>query len=344
MSGNQRLAPALVPELINELSRNFWNSAILRAGIKLGIFPLLENQSLAATEIARRLNANPRFVQAFLDACIALELLQETGGSYTNSTLASAFLIPGKAAYVGNLALHITNYWHTWGNLDTLIRAGRTELPFENGFTDAATYWMDYMQGQHDRAVAGQGQNLVHSVALNGRRKMLDLGGGAASYSIALCAANPQLHARVIDAEEPLAIARPLVEEQGLQDRITLVEGDFHSANLGDDNEVVLISGVVLIKSEQECRTLFRRAYDALVPGGLMIVQDFMRIDHSEKRRFLDTMMDMYVLVGFDPDAGDRYGDEYAAWLADTGFTSIQQIPLPTQLAIITAEKPSAMA
>jgi ubiquinone/menaquinone biosynthesis C-methylase UbiE len=334
-------ATELVPEQINELSRNFWNSAVLRAGIKLGVFPLLENHSLPASAIANYLNANPRFVEAFLEACTILGLLDKTGDAYRNSDLAAAFLIPDKPDYVGNLVLHITNYWHTWGNLDTLIREGRTELPFENDYTDAATYWKDYMEGQHNRATAGQGQNLAQSVDLSGRHKMLDLGGGAASYSLALCEANPQLHAYVVDAKEPLAIAQPLVEAHHLQDRITLIEGNMHTIDLGRDSDVVLISGVVLIKSEDDCRRIFRRAFDALKPGGLIIVQDFMRIDHSEKRRFLDTMMDMYVVVGFDPGAGDRYGDDYAAWLQDTGFNHINPIPLPTQLAIMTAEKPS---
>ncbi len=334
---------ALVPELVNELSRNFWNSAVLRAGIKLGLFPLLEHQPRTAADIARHLDANPRFVQAFLEASTVLALLQKTDDTYSNSALASAFLIPGKPDYVGNLVLHITNYWHTWGNLDTLIRQGCTELPFENGFTDAATYWQDYMEGQHNRATAGQGHNLATSVDLTGKHRMLDLGGGAASYSIALCAANPQLHSTVIDAREPLEIAQPLVAEHNLDDRITLEVGDFHTAPLGRNSDVVLISGVVLIKSEDDCRRVFRRVYDALVPGGLIIVQDFMRSDHRAKRRFLDTMMDLYVAVGFDPGASDRYGDEYAAWLTDTGFTRIKQMPLPTQLAMITAHKPAAV-
>lgn len=36
---------------------------------------------------------------------------------------------------------------------------------------------------------------------------MLDLGGAAASYSIALCNANPNLKAVVVDFKEPLEIA-----------------------------------------------------------------------------------------------------------------------------------------
>lgn len=337
---SQKSSYTLVPELINELSRNFWNSAVLRAGIKLGVFTMLERDAVTASQIAHSLQANARFVEAFLEACTVLGLLQKNANTYTNTDVASAFLIPGKPDYVGSLVLHITNYWYTWGHLDQLICEGRTNLPFENGFTDVATYWQDYMEGQHNRAVAGQGDNLVMNVELSGCQKMLDLGGGAGSYSIALCKANPQLTSHVIDAKEPLEIARTLVTEQNLQDRIILIEGDMHAVAFEPDYDVVLISGVVLIKSEDECRRIFRRAYDALLPNGRIIVQDFMRVDHGEKRRFLDTMMDLYALVGFSPGAGDRYGDEYAAWLTDTGFTNVNQIPLSTQLAIVMAEKP----
>jgi ubiquinone/menaquinone biosynthesis C-methylase UbiE len=332
----------LVAERINELSRQFWNSAMLRAGIKLGVFSLLEKQSLSGQQVSQHLQANPRFVQAFLEACTALGLLEKQEDRFKNSAVSSAFLIPGKQEYVGDLVLHITNYWQTWGKLDSLIREGRTELPFENGFVDASTYWTDYMKGQHDRAAAGQGHHLVQNVNLHGRHKLLDLGGGAASYSIALCGANPQLKAFVVDQKEPLEIAHTLVAEHNLQDQITLIEGDFNTINLDTDNDVVLISGVVLIKSKEECCRLFRRAYDALLPGGLIIVQDFMRIDNSPQRRFMDTMMDMYVLIGFDPGAGDRFGDEVASWLGESGFTNLKQIPLPTQLALITAEKSAA--
>lgn len=330
----------MAAERINEMSRGYWNSAVLRAGIKLGVFPLLDNGPLPASGVAAEIGAAPRFVEAFLEASVALGLLEREGDAFRTSAMGSAFLIPGRPEYVGDLVLHITNYWHTWGNLDRLIVEGRTELPFENGFTDAPTYWTDYMRGQHNRAAAGQGKYLVDSVDLRGRAKMLDLGGGAGSYSIALCGANPGLKSLVVDQKEPLEVARPLVEAHNLQDQITLVEGDFFDLDLGTDSDVALLSGVVLIKSESECRKAFQLAYDALVPGGLLIVQDFMRVDYSAQRSFMDIMMDMYVIVGFDPGAGDRHGDAYASWLRETGFTSVNQTPLPTHLALITAEKP----
>jgi len=327
-------------ERVNEMARSFWHSAILRAGLKLDVFSLLENNRLTSDEIAQRLGASPRYVQGFVDSCIVLDLLEKQGDKYTNAPLASKFLVKGKKAYVGDHVLHHTNTWASWGRLDEIIKEGRAQLPFETGYVDAATYWTNYIMGQHNRAASGQAYYLVKNVDLRDRRKLLDLGGGAASYSIALCGANPQLQAVVIDRKEPLSLAQPLVNEHSLQDQITLLEGDMFTIGLGADYDVVLISGVILIKSEEDCRRLFKLAHDVLLPGGMVIVQDYINIDHSPERKTLDTLEDMYVLVAFDSGGGDRAGEEVASWLQEVGFKNPQMIPLPTQLALITAEKP----
>ena len=327
---------------IYDLSFDYWNSATLRAGIKLGVFTLLEQEPLSADIVADRLEANPGFMSSFLEACTILKLLEKVDNRYKNTEETSQFLVPGRPEYIGDHVLHITNYWATWGNLDVLVREGRTEFPFENGFVDADTYWSDYMKGQHSRSTSGQGAYLVENVNLEGKRKLLDLGGGAASYSMALCAAYPQLQAFVVDEKESLATARPLVEKSNLENQITLVEGDFNTIPLDSDCDVVLISGVIVLKSEEDSRQLFRRAYDALLPGGLIIIQDFMQMDPSPKRRFLDIMMDLYVKIAYDPEAGDRSSKEIVSWLQDAGFTNFKEVSLPAQFALIVAEKPAS--
>ena len=331
----------LNPEHVNELARCFWYSSILRAGIKLDTFNLLDNNSLTSDEIAQRAGASPRYLRSFLEACVVLDLLEKQGDRYANSPIAAKFLVKGKKEYVGDHALHHTNTWPLWGRLDEIVREGKSQLPFETGFVDTSTYWTNYIMGQHNRAASGQAYYLVENVDLRDRRKLVDLGGGAASYSIALCGANPQLWAVVIDRKEPLSIARPLVEEHNLQDRITLLEGDFLSLELDKDFDVALISGVVLIKSEEDCRRIFKLAYDVLLPGGMVIVQDYMRLDHSPERMKLDTIENLYVLVAFDPGAEDRDGEVVASWVREAGFKDPNMIPLPTQLALITARKPA---
>ena len=339
---NEQKSPVgLGAEPINELARCFWYSAILRAGIKMDVFNLLEEGKLTFDEVAQQIGASPRYVRAFLEACVVLDLLEKQGNRYANSPMAANFLVKGKREYVGDHALHHTNTWVLWSRLDEIMKAGKSQLPFETGYVDASTYWNNYIMGQHNRAASGQAYHLVENVDLRGRRKLVDLGGGAASYSIALCGANPDLQAVVTERKEPLSIARPLVEEHGLQDRIRLLEGDFFDLELDRDFDVALISGVILIKSEEDCRRLIRLAYDLLLPGGLVIVQDYMRLDDSPERRRLDALENMYVLVAFDPGAEDRDGDVVASWLQDAGFVDTRMIPLPTQLALITAQKPA---
>ena len=51
-------------------------------------------------------------------------------------------------------------------------------------------------------------------------------------------------------------------------------------------------------------------------------------------------MMDLYVKIAFSPRAGDFTGEEVVSWLTNVGFENHKQILLPTQLNIITAEKP----
>ncbi len=157
-----------------DFSLNYWNSGVLRAAIKLDLFFLLDKKQLSPDEVSLHLKAkNPRFVQAFLDAGVVLELLDKEGDKFKNSATSNEFLVPGKQKYLGDHMRHITNHWNTWGKLDKLVLEGRTELPFENGFVDAPTYWTDYMMGQHNRAMIGQGKNLVEieNVELSGKQK-----------------------------------------------------------------------------------------------------------------------------------------------------------------------------
>ena len=66
-----------------------------------------------------------------------------------------------------------------------------------------------------------------------------------------------------------------------------------------------------------------------------------MRLDDNAQRKRLDTLEDLYVLVVFNPGAGDREGAEVTSWLEEAGFINPKSVRLPTQLGLITAEKPA---
>ncbi len=332
-------------EELYKLSFNYWRSGVLRAAVMLDVFSLLDNNPLSSDAVSQKLNAkNPRFIKAFLDACVALGLLDKEGDRVKNSALSDKFLVPGRLTYIGDHMRHITNYWHTWGNLDKLVVEGRAELPFENGFVDAPNFWMDYMMGQHNRAMIGSGKELLENVDLSNRRKLLDLGGGAGSYSISLCQAYPLLQAVIIDQKGPLEIARKLVDENSLTDRITIVNGDINTIELDNDYDAVLISGVILLVSDQMCRHMILKAYNALCSGGLLVIQDYMQMeDVSSDRHIINMLLDLYVLIAFSPDAALQKVSDILCWMTESGFINSKQMVGPTShFTILTALKPSS--
>ena len=69
-------------EKVNELARCFWYSAMLRAGIKLGAFDLLDTGEFSSDDVAHRISASSRYVRVFLDGCVVLDLLVERGGGH----------------------------------------------------------------------------------------------------------------------------------------------------------------------------------------------------------------------------------------------------------------------
>ena len=73
----------------------------------------------------------------------------------------------------------------------------------------------------------------------------------------------------------------PLVEPgscvllgDGVSDRVTVKAGDYNTDVVGDgDFDVALISNTLHQEDPDVCRRTLRKAYDALEPGGLLIVQ-----------------------------------------------------------------------
>nr|VFK18889.1 MAG: Dimerisation domain-containing protein [Candidatus Kentron sp. LFY] len=330
-------------EQLHAIGISYWRSATLRAAIKLDLFHLLGERAMTCEQITRQLEAkNPRRVGSFLDVCTVLGLLTRNGDRYRNSELALTWLQPDRSTYYGDLMMHLTNHWNTWAKLDELVINGSAELPFESGFVSERQYWSDYMLGQHNRVLTGQGDNLVQYVDLTDKYVLLDLGGGTGGYSIAICQAYPQIQVDIVDQAEPLRIARRLVKDAGFEARITLIEADMHKVRLDKQYDTVLMSGIFVLQSEAENRQILQSTFDFLRPGGLVIIQDYLRLEYGKERHYLDTMMNLFMQLCFTPKAGDWHGRDVGSWIRDAGFTDVREIPVPTHLAIMTAKKPGA--
>ena len=132
-----------------------------------------------------------------------------------------------------------------------------------------------FSSAQHAGSL-GPARMMAKRVELGGRKRLLDIGGGSGAYTLAFCAANPELNATILDFPQTVETARRYAREAGVADRVAHLAGDAVKTEWPGGHDVVLMSYVWSAVGGGDIAVLARRAFDALPAGGLVLVHDFM--------------------------------------------------------------------
>src|SRR4028119_1806936 len=80
------------PERIMNLGMAFWGSKSLLSAVEIGLFTELAKEPLDLETLSERLMLHPRSARDFLDALVALGMLERDGDQYANTTETDPFL------------------------------------------------------------------------------------------------------------------------------------------------------------------------------------------------------------------------------------------------------------
>ncbi|MCK5172593.1 MAG: methyltransferase, partial [Planctomycetes bacterium] len=128
---------------------------------------------------------------------------------------------------------------------------------------------------------ASRGKFFLESIDLSDRKRLLDVGGGPGSYSIAACKKYKHLNAVVFDLKETTEIAKEVIASENLSDRITTTVGNWDVDEFGTGYDVVIMSNI-LHGIFDEASMKLRKAYNALEPDGILAVQEFLLDDKKD--------------------------------------------------------------
>jgi cyclopropane fatty-acyl-phospholipid synthase-like methyltransferase len=149
-----------------------------------------------------------------------------------------------------------------------------------------------------------------------GKMRLLDLAGGPGSYSIALARRYSKLTGLLVD--QSVSVARSLIKQHRLQQRLALRAGDVFTAKLGDDYDAALVANLIHDFDERDNRRLLSRVHRALRPGGQLFIVDFFLDDSAAKP--VDAAVFSLLMYKFPP-GGRSYGwREVEGWLSENGF------------------------
>jgi len=314
------------PSSIVRLSTAYWESQTLLTANRLRLFDALADGARSADEVAAALHLDPRGTALFLRALVGLGFLQEQSGRFENSAVAAAFLVTRSPAFMGNVIRYSDQLYGTWGKLEDSLRSGRPALPAEAYLGDDPVRTRSFVQAMHERAL-GIARGLVSILDLHDRRAMLDVGGGPGTYSVLLTERFPGLRSEVLELPGVAAVARDLVAAAGASDRVTLRDGDYHSAAFGAGKDVVLMSGMFHRETEHACRGLIERAANCLISGGLLVVSDVFADEGGTHPPFA-AMFGLNMMLTA-PDGGVHADSDVKRWMAEAGFTALCTMALP---------------
>jgi SAM-dependent methyltransferase len=327
------------PTTLVRLSTAFWDSQTLLTANRLRVFDVLADGPRPAEEVAAALEIEPRAAILFLRACAGLGLLEEHDGRFGNSPSAAAFLVSRSPAYLGGAMRYSDQLYGTWGQLEQALRSGRPALPAEVYLGDDPEKTRTFVHAMHGRAL-GIARALVEILDLGGRHNLLDVGGGPGTYSILLTGRFPGLHAEVLELPGVAAVAREIVAAAGASDRVTLRDGDYHTADFGNGRDAVLMSGMFHRETPDTCRQLIERAWRCLAPGGLLAVSDVFTDEGGTTPAFA-AMFGLNMMLTA-PDGGVHADVDVRRWMSACGFVELGTTPLPPPMPhrVVTGIKP----
>ncbi|MFE8993829.1 methyltransferase [Streptomyces collinus] len=325
------------PGDILQLTMAFYGSRALISAVELDLFTLLAGKPLPFEELCDRAGIHPRGARDFLDALVALGLLDREGEEiYRNSPVADRYLDRRKPGYVGGYTrLADTKLFPVWARLTDALRTGEKQVPSQGGFfggyadPEAARGFL----GAMDAVNGGVGHSLASALDWTEYSSFVDLGGARGNLAANLHGAHPHLQATCFDLPEMEPFFQEHMKSLETTDHVRFVGGDFFTDAL-PRADVFIVGHILHYFGLRQREALVARIHQALAPGGVVLVYDRM-IDDDRRNAALSLLGSLNMLL--TSDEGREYTPaECVRWLSGAGFTDIRTTAVsgPDTLAI----------
>lgn len=302
--------------------RQFMTSRTLLTACELDLFTALDRKPVPGGQLAETLNLDPRALTRVLDCLVTLDYLHKDPDGNYRPTESGRILSADHEQTVLPMARHLAHTWDNWHHLTQTVRIG--ENPHHQHVTDLNPQEQEAFIGAMH--VVGQelSADIAHEYDASFAHCLLDIGGGSGVYSMAFLRANPGLRAVIFDLDRVIPLCREFIRSRGLEDRVSLVPGDFYRDELPAGCDLALLSAIIHQNSREENRELFAKIFKALEPGGRLLIRDHI-MDETRTKPAAGAMFALNMLV--NTRGGDTYTlAEVRSDLQQAGFSHIQDL------------------
>jgi SAM-dependent methyltransferase len=299
----------------------------LLVAVKLGVFETLKDSAMTSEEVAARIGTHPYPTGKLLNALTGMSYLSLEGGRYSLTTDARKWLLDGSSTSLRDWILE--QEFIEWRHIDRLEDFLRTGTALDLHADLGEEEWALYQRGMRNIASLSAGELARRVPVPRGARDMLDVGGSHGYHSVVLCRRYPGLRSTVLDLPEAVKNAAPLLEKEGMGDRVVHRVGDASTDDFGVETfDLVYTSNLVHHLEDEENRDLARRVARALRPGGHYVIVDSVRPRSAKEAGQIGTLGDLFFAL--TSRAGTWSFEEMADWQRSAGLEPRKPIRLRT--------------
>ncbi len=318
------------------LARSFMESRILLTAAELDLFTILSPEPLTAKQAAHRIRADLRVLTILLDALSAMGLLSKEGSTYRCPPPVSSALSSQSPESVLPMVMHAAHRWSTWSGLTSILQGKGMPERTSDSFSEKEM--RDFI-GAMDVIAAPMAPRIVAAVNPKGAKRLLDIGAGSGTYTLAFLRIAPEMKATLFDLPAVIEMARKRLGEAEVLDRVNLVGGDFYKDEFPSGHDLAFVSAIIHQNSPEQNLELFAKVYRSLTPGGRIVIRDhIMEPDRTQPRD--GAIFAVNMLVG--TSGGNTYTfDEIRSWLEKTCFINAHIIQQGERMdGLVEAFKP----
>lgn len=309
------------------MAHGFFESSILFALIKLGIFQRIDEGKTSLDELADDLGALPETLSRLMNAAVMLGLAESKDGRnfHLNPRYRPVLTPSGGEYYIGDLVRSFEFIQGALARLDAaVLNAGPTVDP--NGHMGGnGENTRDFIMGFHNYA-SSLGRELAHFLNTQQSRSLLDIGCGPGTYAFNLGMRNPELDLHLADRPRVLAIAKEVRSKFELRNNVYYLPLDAVNDVIPSSYDLILVSNLLVGLGECESRDLIRRLYGSINWGGSLVIQaQYLRDDRIGAR--WPVFLDLEILCTTRKGRNHTV-KETKTWLTDAGFSDIEFCPM----------------
>jgi len=318
------LAVGAVPRPLLDTHVAMMLARTIMAATKLGVFEALASGPLTAHEVAAQCGTDPRATEKLLTALVGVGYLRADQAQYALAPVARKWLLKDSPQSLRDKMLGQFIEWEWIEGYEEFVDSG-TPLDLHVVLSDDE--WGRYQRSMRALASSSASEVARRTPVPNGARDMLDIGGSHGYYSVVICRRHAGLRAVILDLPEAVKHAAPILAREGMSDRVMHRAGNALTDDPGTEAwDLVFIANLMHHFDERTNRDLVRRIAHALRPGGILVIQEFIRLQSPGEGGQSGALLDLYFAL--TSQSGTWSLAEIAGWQKEAGLMPRKPIRL----------------